>query len=78
VKPWRDLKQGLLKPLLVLDCIWKELSIDFITRLPESKGCTILLVVTDRLSKDLVLIPLSSIDTEMVAKKFIEQVVSYY
>jgi hypothetical protein len=64
--------------LLVLDRIWKELSIDFITRLPKSKGCTILLVVTNRLSKDLVLIPLSSIDTEIVAKKFIERVVSYY
>jgi hypothetical protein len=53
-------------------------SIDFITRLPKSKSYTILLIVTNYLSKDLVLIPLSSIDTEIVAKKFIKQVVSYY
>jgi hypothetical protein len=78
IKPWRDLKQGLLKPLPVPDRIWKELSMDFITGLPASDGCTILLVITDRLSKDLILIPLSGIDTELVAKKFIERVVSYH
>jgi hypothetical protein len=34
------------------------------------------MVVTDHLLKDLVLISLSSLDTELVAKKFLEQVVS--
>jgi transposase InsO family protein len=51
---------------------------DFITGLPPSEGCTALTVVTDRLSKDVVLIPLSSLDTELVARKFIERVVSYH
>ena len=78
IKPWRDLRQGLLKPLPVPDRIWKELSMDFITGLPPSEGCTALMVVTDRLSKDVVLIPLSSLDTELVARKFIERVVSYH
>ncbi len=52
--------------------------IDFITGLPPSEGYIILIVVTDRLSKDITLILLSSIDTELVAKKFVELVVSYY
>jgi hypothetical protein len=78
IKPWRDLKQGLLKPLPVPDRIWKELSMDFITGLPVSDSCTILLVITNRLLKDLILIPLFRIDTELVAKKFIKRVVSYY
>jgi hypothetical protein len=51
---------------------------DFITGLPASDGCTILLVITNRLLKDLILIPLSRIDTELVAKKFIKRVISYY
>jgi hypothetical protein len=51
---------------------------DFITRLPISDSCTILLVITNKLLKDLILIPLSRIDIELVAKKFIKRVVSYY
>jgi hypothetical protein len=58
--------------------IWKEVSIDFITGLPESEGCTNLIVVTDRLSKDVVLVGLKDITTESVAMAYINYVVGYY
>jgi hypothetical protein len=47
IKPWRDGLQGFLKPLPFPQRIWKEISMDFIEELPESNGCTTLLVVTD-------------------------------
>jgi hypothetical protein len=78
VKPWRDGLQELLRPLLIPKHIWKEVSIDFITSLPESKGCTNLMVVTDRLSKDVVLVGLKDITTESVAMAYINYVVGYH
>lgn len=51
---------------------------DFVTELPLSNGFRNLLVVTDRLSKDLVLVPLVSLDTENVAEAFLERVVAYH
>ncbi len=77
-KPWREMKHGLLKPLPVPDRIWKEISMDFVTGLPESDGCTNLMVVTDRLSKDVVLTPLADLNTTTVAKAFIRDVVAYH
>jgi hypothetical protein len=78
VKPWRDGLQGLLRPLPVPERIWKEVSIDFMTGLPESDGCTNLMVVTDCLSKDVVLVGLEDITTESVAKAYINYVVAYH
>ena len=46
-KIWREQKHGLLKPLPIPECIWSELSIDFITRLAPSKDCTSIMVVTN-------------------------------
>lgn len=42
---------GLLKPLPVLDRLWKMISLDFIVKIPPSEGCTAIFVVDDRLSK---------------------------
>ena len=42
---------GLLLPMHVLEGIWEELSMDFITGLPNSHGKNIVLVIVDKLSK---------------------------
>ncbi|KAF7566197.1 hypothetical protein PtrM4_145170 [Pyrenophora tritici-repentis] len=77
-KPWRDGLQGLLKPLLVPEQIWKEISIDFIDGLLESDSKKSLMAVTDRLSKDVVFIPLANTETETVVQAFITYVVAYH
>ncbi|XP_058767801.1 uncharacterized protein LOC131641513 [Vicia villosa] len=44
-------KQGLLQPLNIPKMVWDELSMDFITHLPNSFGHTVIWVVCDRLTK---------------------------
>lgn len=77
-KPWRELKQGLLKPLPLPERVWKEISMDFVTDLPESEGATNLMVVTDRLSKDAIFIPLPDLTVDTVVQAFISRVVAYH
>jgi hypothetical protein len=77
-KPWRELKRGLLRPLSLPDRIWKEISMDFVTDLPLSNGYRNLMVVTHRLSKDVILIPLPNLEVETVADAFLKQVVAYH
>jgi transposase InsO family protein len=57
-KPWREKKFGLLRPLPVPLRTWQELSMDFVGPLPASEGRTMLLVITDRLSKAVILVPM--------------------
>lgn len=50
-KPGREGRQGLLKPLPVPERSWKDISVDFITHLPASRGYDAIMVVVDRLTK---------------------------
>ena len=79
---WRDKKKGLLKPLPVPQRIWQEISMDFITDLPpgEDSGATILLVITDRLGKGSILLPIhpDKFDAESVALLFVQRYVPFH
>jgi hypothetical protein len=44
-------KQGLLQPLETPDRVWEEITMDFITHLPNSFGHTVIWVICDRLTK---------------------------
>jgi hypothetical protein len=72
--PWRDGKHGYLKPLPVPSRTWQHLTVDFITGLPISSGCINLMVVKDRLSKAVTLIPLEKIEADDVAWAFVREV----
>lgn len=71
-KAWRERRQGFLKPLPIPDRIWQEISMDFITDLPLSSGCTNLMVITDRLGKGVIFEALPNIEAETVARVFVQ------
>jgi hypothetical protein len=67
---------GLLQPLPIPDRIWEDLSIDFITGLPKSKGYEAILVVVDKLSKYVHFIPPKHPYTaKTIAEVFVKEVV---
>lgn len=79
---WRDKKKGLLKPLPLPSRIWQELSMDFVTGLPPSgdDAVTVMLVITDRLSKGVELIPVppSKFDAQGTADLFLRYHVPHH
>ena len=48
---------GMLKQLPVPDQPWNSISMDFIEQLPSSSGFTAILVIVDRLSKQVIFVP---------------------
>ncbi|GJT75254.1 ty3-gypsy retrotransposon protein [Tanacetum coccineum] len=65
---WKGLKK------MVKHIIWKEISMDFIEKLPTSHGKSVILVVVDRLSKYAHFIPLAHPFTaSQVAQVFLDQ-----
>jgi hypothetical protein len=73
-KSSREKYNGLLKPLPVPERRWKDLSVDFVTELPESNGYTNIMVVVDRLSKMRHLVPCQSTTAPAVARMFLHNV----
>jgi hypothetical protein len=72
-KVWRTLRHGFLKPLPIPDRIWTEISMDFVTGLPISEGCSNIVVLTDRLSKGVIADGLPNIEAETVADWFLRR-----
>lgn len=67
---------GLLQPLPMPEQIWEDISLDFITGLPKSKGYEEIFVVVDRLSKYGHFIPLKHPYTaRKVAEVFTKEIV---
>lgn len=70
---------GLLQPLPVPSLVWDELTMDFVIRLPMSKGQTVILVVVDRLTKSTHFGALPTNFTALrTAELFIEMVVKHH
>ena len=51
---------------------------NFIVALPESEGYSNIMVITDRLSKDVSLTALSNLKVETVVQSFIKNVFSFH
>src|SRR5260221_1190719 len=68
-------KVGKLIPNKVPDQCWQVISVDMIGELPDSKGYNAVLVVVDRLSKQIHTIPtVTSLDSAGVARLFLKHV----
>jgi hypothetical protein len=67
---------GLMQPLPIPERIWEDISMDFITGLPKSKGYEAIFVVVDRLSKYSHFIPLKHpYTTKSLADVFCKEIV---
>jgi transposase InsO family protein len=75
---WRSRRQGLLKPLPIPDRRWREISIDFIQNLHEAQGYRHLLVITDRLSKEVIIEPVKNMDVDTVVEVFFKEVYRHH
>ena len=68
----------MLRPLPVLERQWREISINFIGPLPTSKKCKILMVITDRLSKGVILEGCENTETEHIVDLLIKRFYQYH
>ena len=71
----RHKKYDYLRPLEIPDRPWRSIEIDFLCGLPESKKYTVIMVVVDRFSKMIHLIPFKNIPTaEETAEAFLKNI----
>lgn len=75
---WREAKAGFLRPLPIPERIGCELTIDFVTDLPPSQECTNIMVITDRLSKDVFMFGTNSMEAEHCANIFVDRYYRYF
>ncbi|GJZ12877.1 reverse transcriptase [Tanacetum coccineum] len=74
-KPHLSSYHGLLQPLPIPERIWTKVSMDFIEKLPNSQGKTVIMVVVDRLSKHAYFMPLAHpFNASQVAQVFLDEV----
>ena len=66
MKIWKDRLRKFLKFLSLLSQIWQEISIDFIIDFLESDGYIVIIVVIDRLSKDVIIKSLKNITIKII------------
>ncbi|KAI0993287.1 hypothetical protein K3495_g14897, partial [Podosphaera aphanis] len=75
---WREAKAGFLRSLPIPERVGSELTIDFVTDLPESQGCTNLMVITDRLSKEVFVFGTKSMEARKCVEIFIDRYYRYH
>lgn len=75
---WREAKAGFLRSLPIPERIGTELTIDFVTDLPKSHGCTNVMVITDRLAKDVQLFGTATMDAKHCAEIFVDRYYRYH
>ena len=74
---WREAKAGFMKSVKIPERIGCELTIDFVTDLPKSRGCSNIMVITDRLSKD-ILFGASSMAARQCAELFVDRYYRFF
>jgi len=71
----RHKKYDFLRPLETPDRPWRSIEIDFLCGLPKSKGYSVIMVVADRFSKMIHLIPFKNLpNAKQTAKAFLSSV----
>ncbi len=70
---WKDCWQSFLKSLPVLKRIWQKIFIDFIINVSSSEDCMNLLMITDCLSKKVILKLCKEMTAEWVTQTFVQQ-----
>ena len=67
-----------MKFLLISDRIWQKILMNFIVALSKSEGYSNIIIITDRLLKDISLTALLNLEVEMVIQNFIKNVFLLY
>ena len=78
-KKSRHRQYGLLQPFEIPERPWKSIEIDLLCNLPPSKGYTVIMVVVDRFSKMIYLMPFKDIpNSSQSAKAFINNIYRFH